>query len=101
MTSPSGTLDWFTQFQPQSSDSGSFSFANGLVVDDADQTVYVVGTFMGQVDFDPFGTDDVETSSNTVDSADRFIVGVSASTGHEINNTTKSAQSGMCGSELA
>jgi hypothetical protein len=82
--SPSGTLDWFTQFQPQSSDSGSESFADGLVVDDTDQTVYVVGTFKGPVDFDPFGADDVETSSDPANRDDCFIVGLSASTGHEL-----------------
>ena len=84
--SPSATLEWFTQFQPQSSDSDPFSSSAGLVVDDADQTVYVVGTFKGQVDFDPFGANDAETSNDPVDFADCFIVGLSASTGHETNS---------------
>jgi hypothetical protein len=56
------------------------------VVDDTDQTVYVVGTFKGPVDFDPFGADDVETSNDPANRDDCFIVGLSASTGHETNS---------------
>ena len=60
--SPTGTLDWFTQFEPQANDPSAESFADSLVVDGANQTVYVVGTFTGPVDFDPFGRGDVETT---------------------------------------
>jgi hypothetical protein len=76
--SSGGTLDWFTQFQPQDGGSSDNAFSLAL----AGQTVYVVGDFTGTVDFDPFGVGDVQTSSNGGSASDAYIVALSASTGH-------------------
>ena len=77
--SPSGVIDWFTQFEPQSSISDSYSTAHSLVVDQSNQTVYVVGNFYGEVDFDPFGAGDTVTSSDSGYSEDAYIIGLSES----------------------
>jgi hypothetical protein len=82
--SASGSLDWFTQFEPQTG--SSISEATGLVVDAANSTVYVVGTYTGTVDFDPFGVGDQRISTDSGAGTDAYIVGLSASSGHETNS---------------
>ena len=61
--SPTGVVEWYTQFENQSGDAATMSEASSLAYDSANSTVYVVGNFRGQVDFDPFGTGDIRTSS--------------------------------------
>jgi hypothetical protein len=88
--SPTGVLEWFTQFTNQASDSSSSSSASSLAYDAANSTVYVVGNFQGQVDFDPSGSGDIETGTvdpfSKNDATDTYIVGLNASNGHESNH---------------
>ncbi len=88
--SPRGTLDWFVPFANQDPVAGGDD-ADTLVLDAANQTVYVVGTFGGVVNFDPFPNQtgaDLLTSSDGGLAADDFIVGLNESDGSVVNGNT-------------
>jgi hypothetical protein len=82
--SPNGVVGWFTQFVNQTRDPSSQSKATSLAYDPATATVFVVGVFVGEVDFDPLGAGEIVTSSNDA-SADAYVVGLNASNGHLSN----------------
>ena len=85
---PGGVVNWYAEFQNSFVDANSTSNAVSLTYDAKDQTVYVVGNFTGTVDFNPFGGEDVKSSSTysagpttTVDASDVYIVGLNAVNG--------------------
>ncbi len=82
---PAGVVNWYAEFQNNFVDASSTSNGVGLTYDAKDQTVYVVGNFTGTVDFNPFGGEDVQSSSTDpvtkADAPDAYIVGLSAANG--------------------
>ncbi len=89
--SPTGTLDWFVPFANQASSAASGAYLNSLMIDAANQTVYLVGSFLGTVNFDPFPSQtgaDVLTSSDGGLATDNFIVGLNESDGSVVNGNT-------------
>jgi len=72
--SPTNTLDWVVDFAPQ----GAVSFSEGtaLAVDNTTGSVYVVGNFLGTVDFDPSGSPQDLTSTS---SGDAFVAELTSS----------------------
>jgi hypothetical protein len=88
--SPTGVVQWLTEFATEPGDPYSMSTASSLAYDAASSTLYVAGNFTGQVDFDPFGAGDVrESSIHFMDlgfATDTYIIGLNASNGRERNN---------------
>ncbi len=81
--SPSGVVDWFTRFQP---DSGSQSTADSLAIDPSNGTLYVVGSFEGTVNFDPAAGDTFKEFSSLPTATDVYAIGLSQSSGQVTNN---------------